>query len=62
MNRTRMTQKQRIGSKVYQKAGLTKLSPEEQWPLADRTRNYTKEITAYMKRQCQRSAEKQKKP
>ncbi len=62
MNRTRMTLEQRVGSEVYQKAGLAKLSPEEQWAMADWIRDYTKDITAYMERQCQRQAQEPKKP
>jgi hypothetical protein len=62
MNRTRMTLEQRVGGEVYRKAGLAKLSPEEQWALADWIRDYTKDITAYMERQCQGSADEQKKP
>lgn len=62
MNRTRMSLQQRVGDEVYQKAGLAKLSPEEQWALADWIRDYTKDITSYMEREVRREMQEQKKP
>jgi len=57
-----MTLEQRVGSEVYQLAGLAKLSPEEQWALADWLRDYTREITAYVERECRRSAGQKPQP
>lgn len=56
MNRTRMTLEQRVGGEVFQKAGLAKLTPEEQWALADWLENYTRQITAYMDEQGRHQA------
>ena len=56
MTSLRMTLEQRVGSEVYQQAGLNKLTPEEQWVLADWLRGYTQEITTYVEEQCRRQA------
>lgn len=56
MTSTRMSLEQRVGSEVFQQAGLNKLSPEEQWTLADWIRDYTREITAYVEREVRREA------
>lgn len=62
MSRTRMSLEQRVGGEVFQRAGLNKLSPEEQWVLADWIRDYTRDITAYVEREVRREASEQQKP
>lgn len=62
MSRTRMSLEQRVGGEVYQRAGLHKLSPEEQWVLSDWIGQYTRDITAYVERQCRRQAGEKPKP
>ena len=50
----RMTLEQTVGGEVFQKAGLAKLSAEEQFVLADWIRSYTIEMTKYVEEQCGR--------
>ncbi len=52
--RKRMTLEQTVGSEVFQKAGLAKLSVEEQFTLADWIRSYTLQISKYVEEQCGR--------
>lgn len=52
----RMTLEQTVGSEVFQKAGLAKLTPEEQFELAAWIRDYTKQIADYVEAQCRRDA------
>ncbi|MFZ5584815.1 MAG: hypothetical protein ACOZHQ_02685 [Thermodesulfobacteriota bacterium] len=52
----RMTLEQRVGKEVYQKAGLHKLSPEEQQELSAWIGQYTRKLTDFMEEYCRRRA------
>ncbi|MCA1987896.1 MAG: hypothetical protein LDL07_01955 [Desulfarculus sp.] len=52
----RMTLEQRVGQETYAKAGLAKLTPEEQMVLAEWIKDYTKKITDFMEDYCRRRA------
>lgn len=52
----RMTLEQRVGKETYAKAGLAKLTPEEQMALAEWIKDYTKKMTDFMEEYCRRRA------
>lgn len=52
----RMTLEQRVGKEVFQKAGLHKLSPEEQHELSAWIGQYTKKLTDFMEEYSRRRA------
>lgn len=52
----RMTLEQRVGKETYAKAGLAKLTPEEQMALAEWIKDYTKKMTDFMEDYCRRRA------
>ncbi|MFH1059977.1 MAG: hypothetical protein V1797_15035 [Pseudomonadota bacterium] len=52
----RMTLEQRVGQEVFQKAGLHKLTPEEQRELSAWIGQYTKKMTDFMEEYCRRRA------
>lgn len=52
----RMTLEQRVGQEVFEKAGLRKLTPEEQLELSAWIGQYTKKLTDFMEEYCRRRA------
>jgi hypothetical protein len=52
----RMTLEQTVGPEVFQKAGLAKLTPEEQFLLADWIRDYGQQIAKYVEEAVRREA------